>query len=97
MRLARVIGKVVLNKKVAELPPGSYLLARTLNRGTLAGGNEGNEETLVMYDVLSAGEKDIVGMVEGREAACPFHPRRVPLDAYNGCILDQIDYEPVLK
>ena len=97
MRIARVIGKVVLNRQMPDLVPGSYLLVRTCNRGTLAGRNEGNEETLVMYDAISAREGDLVGLVEGREAANPFHPRKVPCDAYNACILDNIQFSPVLE
>ena len=97
MRIARVIGKVTLNRKMSELVPGSFLLVRPCNRGTLAGKNEGNDETLVMYDNLAAREDDRVGLVEGREATAPFHPQKVPYDAYNACILDDIDFDPVLE
>jgi len=97
MRIARVIGKVTLNRRMPELPAGSYLLVRPSNRGTLAGLNDGNDETLVMFDPLAAREGDRVGLVEGREAAMPYWPTRVPLDAYNGCILDTINFEPILE
>lgn len=94
MRIARVIGKVTMNQKLPEVQPGSYLVVRTCNRGTLAGKNEGNAETLVMFDSLGAGEGDLVGLVEGREAAAPFYPEKVPFDAYNACILDNINWRP---
>ena len=97
MRIARVIGTVTLNCKLAEVLPGRYLLVRTCNRGTLAGVNEGNDETLVMYDELGARAGDHVGLVEGREATAPFHPNRVPFDSYNACILDEIDFQPILE
>jgi len=97
MRIARVIGKVTLNRKMSELVPGSFLLVRPSNRGTLAGKNGGNEETLVMYDSLAAREDDRVGLVEGREATAPFYPQKVPYDAYNACILDDLDFDPVLE
>ena len=97
MRVAKVIGKVTLNKHVPEIKPGSYLLVRTCNRGTLAGKNDGNDETLVLYDPLAAREDDLVGLVEGREAAAPFHPQKVPFDSYNACILDTINFTPVLE
>ena len=45
MRIAKVIGKVVFSRKLDEVLPGNYLVVRTCNRGTLAGNNEGNEET----------------------------------------------------
>ncbi len=96
MRIARVIGKVTLNRATPELRPGSYLIVRPYNRGTLLGRNEGNEEEVVTYDELSAREGDLLGLVEGREATAPFWPDRVPYDAYNAAILDDVDFEAVL-
>jgi ethanolamine utilization protein EutN len=97
MRVARVIGKVTLNRWLPDIVPGSFLVVRPCNRGTLAGKNEGNDETLVLYDSLAAREGDLVGLVEGREATAPFWPEKVPYDAYNACILDTISFEPVLE
>ena len=97
MRIARVIGKVTLNRKVPEIVPGSLLIVRTCNRGTLADKNEGNDETIVMYDCLAAREGDLTGLVEGREATAPFYPKKVPYDAYCACILDTLNFEPVLE
>ena len=97
MRIARVIAKVTLNHAMPETRPGSYLVVRTLNRGSLAGQNEGNDETVVLFDELSAREGDLVGLVEGAEAAAAFYPDKVPYDSYNGCIFDTIDFEPILK
>ena len=96
MRIARVIGKVTMNRTIAEIVPGSYLVIRTLNRGSLLGENEGNEETLVAYDNLGAREGDRIGLVEGAEATAPFLPKRVPFDCYSACILDRVDFDPVL-
>ena len=96
MRIARVIGKVVLNQCVPDILPGSYLIVRSCNRGTLAGDNAGNDETVVLYDELAAREGDLVGLVEGREATAPFWPRKVPYDSYNACILDDLDFRPIL-
>ena len=97
MRIARVIGKVTLNRATAEVPPGSLLLVRTCNRGTLAGANDGNDETLVCYDCLAAREGDLIGLVEGREATAPFYPDKVPFNSYNACILDRLDLTPSLE
>ena len=97
MRISRVIGKITLNRRMAELQPGNYLLVRPLDRGGLAGRNQGStEETPVLYDCLAAREGDLIGMVDGREASAPFHPAKVPYDAYNACILEAIDFQPVL-
>ena len=97
MRIARVVGKVTLVRQLPELPAGTYLLVRTLNRGSLAGVNEGNDETEVVYDSLAASEGDLIGMVEGREAAAPFWPKKVPFNAYNACILERVHFQPVLE
>ena len=96
MRIAKVIGKVTLNRRMPDLEPARYLLVRTYSRDTLAGRDAGNDETLVVYDDLSAGEGDLIGLVEGREAAVPFHPRRVPYDCYNAAILDEVCFDAVL-
>ena len=95
MRVARVIGKVTTNLRISEAPPGSYLVVRPCDRADLAGGRPSAAPTLVMYDALGAREGDLVGLVEGREATAPFYPQKVPFDAYNACILDSVDFEPV--
>lgn len=97
MRIGRVIGKVTLNQAMPDIVPGSFLLVRTANRGTLAGVNAGNDEVLVVYDRLAAGEGDHIGLSEGREAAMPFMPAKVPYDCYCACILDTINFDPILE
>lgn len=97
MRIARVIGKITLGEKLDELPGGSYLLVRTLNRGSLTGHNEGNDETLIAFDSLGAREGDLIGMVEGTEAAAPFRPNKVPFNAYSACILENVNFQPVFE
>lgn len=96
MRIAKVIGKVTLSAKLPEVQPGSYLIVRTCNRGTLAGANQGNDEELVMFDDLGSSEGDLTGLVEGAEATVPFKPLKVPLDAYNACIIDNLNFKPIL-
>jgi ethanolamine utilization protein EutN len=95
MRIAKVIGTVTLNRRIPDLVPARYLVVQPRSRQALAGG-AATPETLVLYDDLGAREGDLVGLVEGREAACPFHPNRVPYDCYNACILDDVEFEPVL-
>ena len=97
MRIAKVIGKITLNRRMAEVVPGSLLIVRTHNRGTLVGANAGNDETLVAWDgLVAAREGDLIGLVEGREAAVPFWPKKVPFDCYTAAILDTVDFDPVL-
>jgi len=97
MRIAQVVGKLTLNRTIPEFVPGSYLLVRVADRGTLAGDNEGKDEMLVTYDVLAAREGDWVGISEGREATVPFLPDKVPYNCYCACILDRIDLDPILE
>ena len=96
MRIAKVIGKLTLNRQVPDLVAGTYLLVQTCGRKGLAGGPL-NRESLVVYDCLAASEGDLIGLVEGREATAPFFPKKVPYDCYNAAILDDVDFDPVLK
>lgn len=96
MKIARVLGKLTLNVKLAEVRPASYLLVQPLGRSALAGGAQKVEDFLVMYDDLGAGAGDLVGLVEGREAAMPWHPAKAPYDAYCACILETLNFQPVL-
>jgi microcompartment protein CcmK/EutM len=95
VRIAKVIGKVTLNRQLPDILPGSYLIVRPFDRDTLRGENAGKDETLVLYDELAAREGDLVGLVEGREATAPFWPKKVPYDCYNAAILDDVDFDPV--
>ncbi|MHC4562694.1 MAG: EutN/CcmL family microcompartment protein [Planctomycetota bacterium] len=97
MRIATVIGKLTLNRAMPDIVPGSFLLVRVADRGTLAGANDGKDEMLVTYDKLGAREGDRVGISEGREATAPFLPAKVPYDCYCGCILDNIEFDPILE
>ena len=53
----------------------------------------GHGEVEVVYDGIGAREGDRVGFSEGREAAMPFHPDKVAVDAYLACILDTVTYD----
>ena len=49
---------------------------------------------IVAADQLGSGQGQVVGFVEGRTAASPFWPGKVPVDAYCALIADGIDYRP---
>lgn len=97
MRLARVIGNVVLNRRLAELRSGTLLLAEAFDRAALDGRAthapraKPMPESLVIYDELGAHQGDVIAISEGREAAMPFWPDKIPIDAYNAAIIDRID------
>lgn len=96
MRIAKVIGLVVLNRRLAELRPGHLLLVDVLDRvalkgdGVLARHKGPMLQSLVVYDELGAGVGHIIAVSEGGEATMPFYPDRVPIDAYCAAILDTV-------
>lgn len=97
MRIGRVIGVVVLGQQIPDMRPGQYLILDVLDAQALAGHarqaprRTPMPESLVAFDQLGAGVGQLVAVSEGREAAVPFHPERVPLDAYCAAILDQVE------
>ncbi len=94
MRIADVIGTVTLSRRLADVPPGQFVVLRPLPLEALRDGTPGGAEPVVAYDELSAGLGERVGFTEGREAAAPFEPRKVPLDAYCAAILDAVHVAP---
>ena len=91
MRIGEVIGNVTLSRTHSSLPAAALLVTAPLSLEFLATGEGPRGEPLVVYDELGAGVGTHIGFSEGREAAQPFLPDRVPIDAYNACILDRID------
>ena len=91
MRIGRVVGRVCLNTSYPTLVGGRFLIVAIQDRFALAGGKRQTSEFLVCYDLLGAGEGELIGISESREACMPFYPeKRVPLDAYCSAILDRI-------
>jgi microcompartment protein CcmK/EutM len=91
MRIGRVVGTVCLQQSYSTLAGGRFLIVAIQDRFSLAGGTRKSAEHLVCYDHLGAGEGDLIGVAESREACMPFYPEKiVPLDAYNAAILDHV-------
>jgi len=91
MRIGRVVGRVCLNSTYDTLVGGRFLIVAVQDRFSLAGEQRKTSEYLVCYDHLGAGEGDLIALSESREACMPFYPeKRVPLDAYNAAILDEV-------
>lgn len=97
MRIAEIIGKVVLSKVDPSVAGATWLIGVPLNHAGLNGDSAGRGEPLVMLDVQGAGQGSIVAFSEGGEAAAPFHPNEKPIDAYCSAILDNLDVEPTPK
>ncbi len=93
VRIGEVIGKVTLcvsdpkfvGKQLTIVQPHS---PQSLRKDTL-----GTDEVVVCIDELNSRVGDRVGFSEGREAAMPWHPDKVAVDAYVGCLLDEVTYE----
>jgi ethanolamine utilization protein EutN len=94
MRIAEIIGKVVLSKANPSVANATWLVGVPLNHAGLGGDPEGRGEPLVMLDERGAGEGSLVAFSEGGEAAAPFHPNEKPIDAYCSAILDNLNIDP---
>ena len=96
MRIGRVVGRVTLSRAYETLVGGRFVVVEVQDRFALAGKPRQTNESLVVYDNLGAHDGDLIAFTESREATMPFYPeKRVPLDAYNGAILDhaQVTHE----
>ena len=90
-----VRGHVVLNVAVEGFRGTRLLIvepvtAPNLRIDTVVGGGR----ALVVADNLNPGEGQLIGFVEGREAANPFYPTPVPIDAFCALIIDEVEYHP---
>ena len=54
-------------------------------------------ESLVIFDETGAGIGQLIAVSEGREAATPFWPEEVLVDAYCAAILDNVDVDIDIK
>ena len=91
MRIGRVVGRVCLQPALRDARGRAVPIVEVQDRFSLAGEPRKTSEYLVCYDHLGAGEGDLIAFTESREACMPFYPeKRVPLDAYNAAILDNV-------
>lgn len=99
MRLGTVIGRVTLSKSLPVLRGARWLIVNPFTREHF-GGDQARPLRLspdpspVIYDNLGGGPGDIVGFVEGREAAMPF-AEPTPVDAINVSMVDEIFHSPL--
>ncbi len=98
MRLGTVIGRVTLSRVIPELQGGRWLIVNPANREVFPHGGQApatlsREPSLVVYDSLGGGVGDVIGFVEGREAAQPLDPVAA-IDAINAALIDHVFYQP---
>ncbi len=94
MRLGMVRGRVVLNPAVAAYGGMTLVVLEPVTMENLQAGNGlGGGKALVAIDELGAADGQMVAFTEGREAANPFWPDAVPVDAYCSLIVDSISVQ----
>lgn len=98
MKLGTVIGRVTFSRTVPALEGGRFLIVSPFSReqykrGLNAPSSMGTEPSPVVYDNLGGGVGDVIGYVEGREAAQPFETP-TPVDAINAALADKMFYNP---
>ena len=93
MRIGQIIGNVTLSRRLDSVAGGQFKLVVPLALDDLRRSAAPKTEEIIVYDELGAGEGARIAMSEGREAAQPFHPHEIPIDAYNASILDHLDVD----
>lgn len=99
MRVATVVGRVTLSRRIDEIAGGRLLivaphalqeLAAGANADAKAQPRPSSADMVVAYDELSPGQGTLIALAEGREAANGILPRIAPLDAYVAAVLDDL-------
>ena len=98
MKLGAVVGRVTLSRSVEPLHGGRFLIVSPFareqyERGLDAPVSFGKDPSLVVYDSIGGNVKQVIGYVEGREAAQPF-AQPTPVDAINVALVDELFYSP---
>ncbi|MCL2330149.1 MAG: EutN/CcmL family microcompartment protein [Phycisphaerae bacterium] len=93
MRIGDVIGKVTLSVCDPKLVGKPLAIVQPHTQQSLRQDGLGTDEVVVCIDEMNCRVGDRVGFSEGREAAMPWHPVKVAVDAYIGCLLDEVTYE----
>ena len=92
MRLGIVRGQVTLAHAVASFQGRTLKIVEPVTMENLRAKNEqGGGKALIAVDELGAAMGQLVAFTEGREAANPFWPAQVPIDAYLALIVDAVD------
>jgi ethanolamine utilization protein EutN len=92
MRIAEVKGRVTLSRFHPSLRGGRFVLAFPMPASALCESSGARGEELVVYDNLGAGLGALIGASEGREAANPFGPNKMPVDAFCACLIDRLSF-----
>jgi microcompartment protein CcmK/EutM len=92
MRLGIVRGHLTLTPAVESFHGRTLKIVEPVTMENLRAGNgQGGGKALIAVDELGAATGQMVAFSEGREAANPFWPKSVPVDAYLALIVDAAD------
>lgn len=92
-----VRGHVVLSSAVPEFRGISFLIVEPVTSESLQKNDgSGGGKALIVADNMGPGTGQLIAFTEGGEAANPFLPEKVPVDAYCAVIVDSVDYRPDL-
>lgn len=100
MKLGKVVGRVTFSVVSPELKGGRWLIVNPLTKENMVSDWQKTDAPLnpglmpVVYDDLGGGKGDVIGYIEGAEAAAPFD-NPIPIDAINAAIIDKINYKPL--
>jgi microcompartment protein CcmK/EutM len=92
MRIGIVRGHVTLSPAVETFHARTLVIVEPVTMENLRAKNgQGGGKALIAIDELGAATGQMVAFTEGSEAANPFWPTRVPVDAYLSMIVDAVD------
>lgn len=92
MRLGIVRGHLTLTPAVESYRGKTLVVVEPVTMENLRAKNGlGGGKALIAVDELGAAEGQMVAFTEGREAANPFWPGAVPVDAYCSLIVESVD------
>lgn len=90
MKVAKVVGKLSLNKCHPALVGRKWIVVVPQSLSAIAGRMGNNQEEFIAVDDLGVMPGSLVGVSDGREACAPYEPQRKPVDAYTSCLLDEL-------
>jgi microcompartment protein CcmK/EutM len=95
VRIGIVKGNVVLSAAIPELQGIRFLVVEPVSSESLSKNDgSGGGKALIVADHLGPGIGQMIAFSEGGEAANPYWPKLVPVDAYCALIVNNLDYQP---
>jgi microcompartment protein CcmK/EutM len=95
LRIGIVRGNVVLSAAIPEFKGIRLLVVEPVTSENLSKNDgSGGGKPLIVADHLGPGTGQMIAFTEGSEAANPYWPKLVPVDAYCALIVNTLDYQP---